>query len=155
MNDVTPNLKDKAECGCGCGAYGTLKKPSRDGTRCVARACKCPRCRGRNNKRKGQRKQAKAVTALGIPRSSIHPGHEEFLPGALRVEVKAGAQIKPAVTAFLKCEAQSEQARPAGDHRPFTAVFCPDGSSRMFAMFDLADLNEFVAAVVENWEDQT
>jgi hypothetical protein len=152
VTEVESFLKDKADCGCGCGAYGTLKKPSRDGTRCVARACKCARCRGRVNKRKGQRKQAKAVTALGIPRSSIHPGHEEFLPGALRVEVKAGAQIKPAVTAYLKCEVQSEAARPVGDHRPFVAVFCPDGSSRMFAMFDLGALDDVVAAVVENWE---
>lgn len=152
MTDVTPFLKEnKGECGCGCGAYGTLKKPSRDGTRCVARACKCPRCRGRNNKRKGQRKQAKAVTALGIPRSSIHPGHEELLGGAVRVEVKSGAQVKPAMTAYLRCEAQSEAARPVGDHRPFCAVVMPDGASDGVVLVRLSNLHEFVAGVAENW----
>jgi hypothetical protein len=142
---------NQGECGCGCGVYGTLKKPSRDGTQCVARKCSCRRCIGRASKRKGQRKQAKAVAALGIPRSSIHPGHEEFLPGAVRVEVKAGAQIKPAVTAFLKCEAQSEAARPIGDHRPFVAVAMPDGMSDGVAMVRLSQLHEFVAAMVDNW----
>lgn len=152
MAEVETFFADKGDCGCGCGAFGTLKRPSRDGTRCVARKCKCRRCIGRNNKRKGQRKQAKAVTALGIPRSSISPGHEEFLPGALRVEVKAGAQVKPAVTAYLRCEAQSEAQRPVGDHRPFAAVAMPDGAADGIVMVRLSNLHEFVAAVVENWE---
>ncbi|MFZ5862838.1 MAG: hypothetical protein ACOYXR_08370 [Nitrospirota bacterium] len=151
MSDHQSFLKDKADCGCGCGLYGTLKKPNRAGVQCV-RGCKaCPSCRGLANKRKGQKKQAKAVTALGIPRSSIHPGHEEFLPGQLRVEVKAGAQIKPAVTAYLKCEAQSEAQRPIGDHRPFAAVMMPDGSSDGLVVVRLSNLHEFVAAVTENW----
>lgn len=153
MAEVETFFADKGDCGCGCGAFGTLKRPSRDGTRCVARKCKCRRCIGRNNKRKGQRKQAKAVTALGIPRSSIAPGHEEFLPGALRVEVKAGAQVKPAVTAYLRCEAQSEAQRPVGDHRPFAAVAMPDGAADGIVMVRLSNLHEFVAAVVDNWED--
>lgn len=151
----TSYFKDnQGQCGCGldsCTLYGTLKKENRAGVRCV-RGCKCRSCMGRANKRKGQRKQAKAVTALGIPRSSIHPGHEEFLPGACRVEVKAGAQIKPAVTAYLKCEAQSEAARPVGDHRPFVAVAMPDGSSDGIVLVRLSSLHEFVAAMVENWE---
>lgn len=143
-------LKQVDDCQCGCGKVGTLKKENRAGIRCV-RGCVCASCRGRLNKRKGQRKQAKAVTALGIPRSSIHPGHEEFLGGAIRVEVKAGAQVKPAVTAYLKCEAQSEAQRPIGDHRPFVAVAMPDGSSGGIAMVRLSVLHEFVAAMVENW----
>lgn len=152
MTDYTDGslLKMKADCGCGCGLYGTPKKANRAGVQCV-RGCKCASCRGRNSKRKGQQKQAKAVTALGIPRSSIHPGHEEFLPGAVRVEVKAGAQIKPAVTAYLRCEAQSEAQRPIGDTRPFVAVMMPDGTSDGFCMVRLSNLHEFVAAMVENW----
>ena len=152
MTEHVSYLKDKGDCGCGCGLFGTPKRANRAGVQCV-RGCICASCRGRNNKRKGQRKQAKAVTALGIPRSSIHPGHEEFLPGAVRVEVKAGAQIKPAVTAFLKCEAQSEAQRPIGDHRPFVAVAMPDGSSDGVAMVRLSQLHEFVAAMVDNWEE--
>lgn len=143
-------LKEVIDCECGCGLAGTAKKPNRAGVRCV-RGCKCRSCMGRANKRKGLRKQAKAVTALGIPRSSIHPGHEEFLGGAVRVEVKSGGQVKPAVTAYLRCEAQSEEQRPIGDHRPFCAVAMPDGSSDGVVMVRLSSLHEFVAAMVENW----
>lgn len=57
-----------------------------------------------------------------------------------------------AVPAYLKCEAQSEAARPIGDHRPFVAVAMPDGSSDGIAMVRLSVLHEFVAAMVENWE---
>jgi hypothetical protein len=148
-------MKEQGPCECGvesCDLWGTLKRENRAGKRCV-RGCRCKSCIGKANKRKGQRKQAKAVTALGIPRSSIHPGHEEFLGGAVRVEVKSGAQVKPAVTAYLKCEAQSEAARPIGDHRPFVAVAMPDGSSDGIAMVRLSNLHEFVAAMVENWSE--
>lgn len=146
--------ENQGDCGCGCGAYGTLKRENRAGVRCVARKCKCRSCMGRANKRKGQRKQAKAVTALGIPRSSIHPGHEEFLPGALRVEVKATKrEAGPTFTAFLRCELQSEAARPIGDHRPFVAVMMPEGTSDGLVVCRLSSLHEVVAALVENWGD--
>lgn len=150
MSEHQSFLKEKSDCGCGCGLYGTPKKVNRAGIQCV-RGCTCPSCRGRNNKRKGQKKQAKAVTALGVPRSSIHPGHEEFLGGAVRIEVKAGGQILPAYTAFVKCEAQSEASRPIGDHRPFVAVFMPDGTKDGIACVRLSQLDEFVSGYTENW----
>lgn len=114
------NLKPKAECVCGCGLFGTpLKRPEGH-----IRGCKCPRCMGKRNRAKGDSKARKARKALGIP--GVNSRHEEIWGGDIRVEVKAGAQIKPVVTAFLKCEAQSEAARPFGDHRPFMMVAMPD-----------------------------
>ena len=114
------NLKPKAECTCGCGLFGTpLKRPEGH-----IRGCKCPRCMGKRNRAKGDSKARKARKALGIPGANSR--HEEIWGGDIRVEVKAGAQIKPVVTAFLKCEAQSEAARPIGDHRPFMMVAMPD-----------------------------
>ena len=79
---------------------------------------------GKRNRAKGDSKARKARKALGIPGANSR--HEEIWGGDIRVEVKAGAQIKPVVTAFLKCEAQSEAARPIGDHRPFMMVAMPD-----------------------------
>lgn len=147
-------LKTKITCECpnpDCVLFGTPKRPNRAGVRCV-RGCTCPSCRGRANKRKGQRKQAAAVTALGIPRSSIHPGHEEFLPGSLRVEVKATKrEAGPVMTAYLRCESQSEAERPIGDHRPFAAVMMPEGTKDGLVVVRLSNLHEFVAAMVENW----
>ena len=152
---VSPNFKTNVgDCGCGCGEFGTLKRPWSDGSQCVARKCRCRRCIGRQNKRKGQRKQAKATKALGIPRSPLSPGHEELLGGAIRVEVKAGAQVRPAVTAYLRCEMQSEAHRPVGDHRPFVAVVMPDGEADGIAMVRLSALHEFAAGLIENWEEQ-
>ena len=148
---VTPNLKVMVECakdGCGladCTAYGVATKNGH------VRGCttKCPQCRGRRNKRKGQRKQSSAVRAIGIQRSSLSPGHEEFLPGALRTEVKSGGIAKPVWTKFLASEAQSNAARAVGDHRPFVALFMPDGTKDGLIVFRLSAIAETVQALYE------
>ena len=150
MTEVFSNLKPDpivcSEGGCGLAKCKASGQPTKIGH---PKGCVCPRCIGKRNKRKGQSKQAKAVTALGIPRTSIHPGHEEFLGGLVRVEVKAGAQVKPAVTAYLRMEAQSELARPIGDHRPFVAVAMPDGASYGVVMIRTDRLDAAVAALAE------
>ena len=136
-----------------CPLFGSLTTASRDGMRRV-RGCGDPVARGKRNKRKGQRKQARATTALGVPRSSIRPGHEEFLPGTVRIEVKAGAQVRPMHTAFLRGETQSEAARPFGDHRPFVFVAMPDGEGDGLVAFRLSVLREVVAAFVEQFGNE-
>ena len=152
MTHQTYFKDNQGECGCGCGEFGTLKKPWSNGQRCVARKCKCKRCVGGASGKLGRRKQSKAATVLGIPRSSIHPGHEEHFGGALRGEVKSGkADTGPAYTAFLRCEQQSEASRPIGDHRPFAAVLMPADTSDGLVICRLSSLHEVVAAVAENW----
>lgn len=151
---VEPRFKENVgPCGCplaACKAYGTLRvREWSDGTRCVKRGCPCRRCLGARNKRKGARAQAKAVTALGIPRSPLRPGHEELLPGLVRVEIKAGAQAGPVWTRYRLAEAQSEQARPFGDHRPFVAMFEPQGTSDGLVVIRRSKLVEVVAALAE------
>lgn len=155
MTEAWSDLKPKGDCECGvpaCTLFGTLGRPDRTGKRHVRGCAKngCRVCMGRSNKRKGQRKQSKATTALGIPRSSISPGHEEFLGGTVRVEVKAGGRIaNPVWTRFRDCEAQSEHHRPFGDHRPFVACFMPDGQSDGLVVLRLSQVHEFAAAIVE------
>lgn len=149
---------EKGECegrrdrcsGDACPIFGTLLPASRDGRRRV-RGCDDPVARGKRSKMKGRKKQAAAVRALGIPRSNLSPGHEEFLGGSVRVEVKAGAQVGPIDTRFRAYEAQSEAARPVGDHRPFCAVAMPDGSTDGIVLVRLSALHEFAAALVEQW----
>ncbi len=111
----------KRDCVCGCGLFGTPKKRPEG----HIRDCRCPKCNGKRNRAKGDSKARLARKTLGIP--GVNSRHEEVWGGSVRVEVKAGAQIKPVATAFLKCEAQSEQARPIGDNRPFMLVCMPDG----------------------------
>ena len=120
---TTSMLKEKSECACGCGLYGTpRKKPEGH-----IRGCVCNRCRGQRNRAKGDAKALKARKVLGI--AGANTRHEELWGGDIRVEVKAGAQVKPVATKFFLAEAQSEQHRPFGDHRPFALIAMPDGMS--------------------------
>ena len=132
MKDFQSNLKPKAHCEgnqdkCnaeGCPLFGTLGVVSRDGKRRI-KGCGDPTARGKRNRSKGDSKARKARTALGI--GGVNSRHEEHWGGAVRVEVKAGAQINPIATRYLLAEQQSEQHRAIGDNRPFMLVAMPDG----------------------------
>lgn len=154
-----PPEKIKADCEgnrdkctvADCPLFGTLRRASRDGQRRV-RGCGDPVARGGRNRRLGLTKQAKAARAVGIPRSSISPGHEEYLPGRLRVEVKAGAQVGPIWTRYRAARAQSEAQRPIGDHRPFAMLAMPTGTSSGLLICDLDHIVEVAAAVLGNFD---
>lgn len=141
------------DCECGCGEYGTLKKPNAKGVRCVARKCKCVSCRNRNNRKRGLKKQKQAAMALGLVTGKFAPSDEEAFAGALRFECKATKrEAGPVWTAFQNVEAQSEAARPIGDHRPFVAAFMPPGEGRDgLVVCRMSVLNEVAAAIVEQW----
>lgn len=143
------NLKPgPGPCGCGCGLEGVLRaRPWRDGVICVKRGCSCKRCLGKRSRAKGDSRARQARKAMAIPGANSR--HEEHWAGGVRTEMKAGAQVKPAVTAYLRMEAQSEQERPVGDNRPFVGVALPDGSKDGVVMFRLSKLNETIAALYE------
>jgi hypothetical protein len=134
MSDYQNNLKAKANCegnqekcnAQGCPLFGTLGVLNRDGNRRI-KGCGDPTARGKRNRSKGDNKARKARKALGI--GGVNSRHEEHWGGAVRVEVKAGAQINPIATRYLLAEQQSEQQRPIGDHRPFMLIAMPDGMS--------------------------
>ena len=148
MTEAWSNLKDNVgECGCGCGAYGTLKRPNRAGVVCVARKCRCRSCMGRVNRSKGDAKARKARKALNLVGANTR--HEEHAGGNVRWEAKAGAQIKPMWTAFLKAEAQSEAQRPMGDTRPFVMTAAPDGISDQLVAFRLSQISEVVVGLAD------
>ena len=87
-----------------------------------------------------------------MPRSSLSPGHEEFIGGGVRTEVKAGAQVGPILTRYLAMEAQSEAHRPFGDHRPFVGIAMPEGVSWGLVLIRTDRLAEAVAALAEQLE---
>lgn len=147
MNEVTSLLKEKVECPCTderCDKFGMPTKKLGH-----VKGCVCISCRNGRNARKGNGKGRRARKALAI--AGANSRHEELWGGALRVEVKAGGQIAPAYTAFLRCEAQSEAARPVGDHRPFAAIFMPDGTSDGVITCRLSHAVEVAAALLENF----
>ena len=91
----------------------------------------CPRHLGKRNKRKGQRGQAEARKALGIPNPKFmsQRGHEENWRWLFRVEVKSGQQVKAMDTRFRAAQAQSDAAKAEGDSRPFLFYASPDGTT--------------------------
>jgi hypothetical protein len=131
MGDLVGGVK--ADCVCGCGLFGTPRKRPLG----HIRGCECAKCRGKRNRSKGDSKARVARKQLGI--GGVNSRHEELWGGDVRVEIKAGAQIKPVLTAFLRCEMQSEAARPVGDHRPFMLVAMPDGMKDGLVVMWLSD----------------
>ena len=112
----------------------------------------CKSCLGKRNRRKGHTKQGRARKALGIePRFHTHKANEESWGGALRVEVKAGAQVAPVATRYLAMEAQSDGNKSEGDPRPFAAVFMPDGITDGIFACRLSRLPAVVQALLEQW----
>jgi hypothetical protein len=149
MSEVTPRLRELDNCQCGmdgCELFGTLGKADRNGRRHV-RGCGCPVCRGRRNRRKGDDKARRARKALGL--AGANTRHEELWGGPVRVESKAGAQVKPIWTRFRDARAQSELARPIGDHRPFVFMASPDGTSEVLYVVAASEWDAVCHAYVE------
>jgi hypothetical protein len=134
----------KDYCACGCGLFGTPKKNGH-----IAYHCRCPSCLGRRNKTKGAAKQRKVRRAFGIEGPSLGADHEEHWRGAVRIEVKAGGQISPPWTAFLRMEAQSEASRPIGDNRPFMGIAMPDGVTDGVVLVRLSKLKDVAQAITD------
>lgn len=155
MTDQLPHQgPEKGECegnkdkcsNSSCPLFGSLLKPSKDGKRRI-RGCGDPVARGKRNKRSGQRTQRKVANKLGIP-AGFGGGNEETWQSSLRLEVKSGAKVKPAVTAYRKQKAQSEASRPIGDNRPFAAIAVHEGVEVI--MFEIDSLNNVMAALWDN-----
>jgi hypothetical protein len=143
----------KGECQCllaRCTLYGMLGKPDRNGFRHV-RGCPCRTCLGRRNRRNGQRKQSKARNILGIAGPTLGADHEENWRGALRCEVKSGADdANPVDRRYRRQRKQSDASKAIGDNRPFTAIVMPPGMSDGYAIVRLSELRDVAWAIVEH-----
>lgn len=106
--------------------------------------------RGRLNKQKGHRKQSlarKALEDLFGAEALFHgrkANEEAWTHLPVRVEVKAGAQVKPIETRFLAGEKQSDAARATGDPRPFVFIAMPDGMTDGLFICRLSTLKELL-----------
>lgn len=153
MTEYGSLIKPVDDCECGdakCAKVGTLKSPDRNGKRHV-KGCVCIACRNRNNRKRGLSKQAAAAKRIGLATAKFLPSDEEAFAGAFRWEHKATkAEAGPVWTAYRKVEAQSEAARPIGDHRPFLAVFTAPGENKDgLVVVRQSKLLEVAVAVIE------
>ena len=115
---------NREKCGVeGCPKFGTLGRAGRDGKRRI-RGCEDPAARGRRNRAKGDGKARRVRKQLNL--GGANTRHEELWGGAVRVEIKAGAQVGPIATRFRAAEQQSGASRALGDIRPFVFVAMPD-----------------------------
>lgn len=140
----------KGDCGCGCGMFGTIS-----GERHV-RGCACAKCRGGRNRRKGLIKQREARKALGVaPSHKFGDANEENWNDPIFAnEVKAGAQIKAAVTAWTRIEHQvlSNQTAVGSIRKPTRAVLMPDGWGKEgLVMVRLSTWTELVRPALEDY----
>lgn len=139
--------RDRCSLGEKCPLFGTLGRPARDGKRRV-KGCGDPVARGKRNRAKGDSKARRARKMLGI--AGANTRHEELWGGAMRVEMKAGAQVSPIVTRYRNAEQQSEQHRAIGDIRPFVLVAMPDGESDGLAVMRLSVLADLLTVLREH-----
>lgn len=139
--------RDRCTLGDACPKFGTLGRAGRDGARRV-KGCGDPVARGRRNRAKGDGKARRARKMLGI--AGANTRHEELWGGALRVEIKAGAQVEPIATRYRAAEQQSEQHRAIGDIRPFVLVAMPDGESDGLATMRLSVLADLLLLIRES-----
>ena len=106
--------------------------------------------RGRLNKQKGHRKQSiarKALEELFGAEALFHgrkANEEAWTHLPIRVEVKAGAQVKPIETRFLAAEKQATVAKATGDPRPFCYIAMPDGTTDGLFLCRLSVLKELL-----------
>lgn len=106
--------------------------------------------RGRLNKQKGHRKQSiarKALEELFGAEALFHgrkANEEAWTHLPIRVEVKAGAQVKPIETRFLAAEKQATTAKATGDPRPFCYIAMPDGTTDGLFLCRLSVLKELL-----------
>lgn len=146
---MTDYLKEKRDCACGCGLFGTPRKRPEG----HIRGCDCPRCRGKRNRQKGLKKQREARKALGVaPSHKFGDANEENWSDAIfQNEVKSGAQIKPAVTAWVRIEAQvqSNQTAVGSLRKPCRAVLMPDGWSDGLVMVRLSTWRDVVRPALD------
>ena len=138
---------DRCTLGDDCPKFGLLLRESRDGKRRI-KGCGDPVARGKRNRAKGDSKARRARKMLGI--AGANTRHEELWGGALRVEMKAGAQIEPIATRFRAAHAQSQASRSIGDIRPFVLVAMPDGESDGLAVMRLSVLSDLLEIIREN-----
>jgi len=145
-----PNLKEQDYCGCGCGKFGTLKRPWRNGQRCVARTCQCRRCTGGASAKRGAKKQKLATKQLGLSHGQFAGRHEEALQGPIRTECKSTLRhAKPIETAYRLMRAQADAAKSVGDTRPFVASAIPPGSNLVYYVIRSDDLEAVVLALAK------
>lgn len=144
----------KDSCGCGCGLQGGLRKPWRDGVQCV-RLCKCRRCLGARNRRKGLSKQTVARKALGVaPSNKFGDANEENWKDAYFAnEVKAGAQCGPLANWWRRVEkqAQANEADFGDRKRPVRGVAMPAGWSDGLVVVRLSTWNTHVRPALEEF----
>lgn len=138
-----------------CPKFGTLGRPSRDGSRRV-KGCADPTARGKRSRTKGLNKQRVARKRLGVaPSHKFGDGNEEHWQDVLFAnEVKAGKQIGAAVTAWLRIEAQvrSNEADYGSRRKPTRAILMPDDwGSEGLVMIRLSTWEELVRPAMHEY----
>jgi hypothetical protein len=148
-----PEAPRKGECPCGCDLYGNITNGRH------VRGCVCKRCMGKRNRSKGLTKQREARKRLGVaPSHKFGDANEENWNDPIFAnEVKSGAQIKPAVTAWTRIETQvkGNESDFGSRRKPCRAVLMPDNWGKEgLVMLRLSTWEEIVRPALEQYYDE-
>lgn len=144
---VETNFKPEPQpCACGCGLTGSPKKNGH-----IKRSCKCISCRNGRNSKRGKRSQREFQKTAGIKQAAFRGanGNEESWRDHFRWEHKDGAQVRPVVTAYLRCKTQADSSLAIGDPRPF-ALGVTVGKLRL-VVIDAEDWNRHIVPLLDEY----
>jgi len=142
-----------AEVGCGIESCSAVGQPTKNGH---VRGCtsKCPKCRGRRNRRSGLAKQNVARKALGVPGSKFGDANEErWQDNMFANEVKSGQQCATVATFWLRTEKQVRQNEATfGDMRlPVRVVAMPAGWKGGLVLVRTETWSDLIAPALEEF----
>ena len=115
---------------------------------------KCPKCRGRRNRRSGLAKQNVARKALGVPGSKFGDANEErWQDNMFANEVKSGAQVGPVATFWARTEKQVQQNESdfGSPRLPARVVAMPQGWKGGIVMVRTETWAELIAPALEEF----
>ena len=135
--EVEPNFKtNQGYCGCGCGAYGTLKKPWPNGRRCIKVSCWCDQCRPSKEARRGYKEQrSRGAKRVAGKRGRKHEQDDRF---EFRWEAKSDLRYaKPVFECYLRSFALALATGPlvveaTGKLKPYSLLIFRDDQIKQF-----------------------
>lgn len=137
-----------------CPMYGSLLKASKDGRHRI-KGCGDIVKRNTRNRSSGLGKQRVARKALGIPPNKFGDSNEERWADPLFAnEIKSGAQVRPAATAYLNAERQilSNEPDHGGQRKPARVTIMPENfSGDGIVMVRLSTWRELIRPALEDY----
>lgn len=117
--DVESRFKEQADCQCGCGAVGQLRRrPWANGVHCTKNCTTCRQCKASEKSKLGNNYQRSSRRRHNIP-GGMGTGHEQDEHSPIWREAKTGTRVKSLITTYVDLYAEAIEKQPYGNNKPF------------------------------------